>query len=95
MSLQIHSQWQTTQQFTQPSTDAERHEAFSSFAVDTAQRELPWLLPLLSEAGARIYVAPSMFCFQLPSQPGRWIEVPEVARLLAMVPWVAQDETQQ
>lgn len=95
MSLQIHSQWQSSQPIAQPSTDAERHEAFSTFAIDTAQRELPWLLPLLSEAGARIYVAPSVFFFQLPSQPGRWIEVPEVARFLAMVPWIVQDETQQ
>lgn len=93
--MQIYTQWHASQPIAQPTTDAERHEAFSSFAVDTAQREMPWLLPLLSEAGARIYVAPSMFCFQLPSQPGRWIEIPEVARLISMVPWISQDETQQ
>lgn len=93
--MQIFTRWRECQPITRPTTDAERHEAFSAYAVETLRRDMPWLLPLLNGAGVRVYVGQAMFFYQLPSQPGQWVEIPEASGLLSMVPWVEEDETPQ
>jgi hypothetical protein len=95
MTVQVLSRWLNQQPIPLPMTDAERHDVFATYAVNVANGQLPWLLPLLNEASATLYVGPSMFFFQLPSHPGKWHEVPEMARLIPMVPWVEQEETPQ
>lgn len=95
MSVQFLSKWQTQPPVAYPATDAERHEAFSKFAANMANLHLPWLMALLEQAGAHVYVAPGQFAFHLPSRPGQWFDVPEMARNLTMLPWVEQEETPQ
>ncbi len=95
MSVRILSKWQEQAPITYPTSDAERHEAFTKFAANVASSQIPWLLPLLDEANATVYVAPSLFIFHLGSRPGQWIEVPEVSRHIAMLPWAEREEVAQ
>lgn len=95
MTVQILSKWQEQRPTTYPANDAERHEAFTKFATNVATSQLPWLMPLLDEANATVYVSPSLFVFHLASRPGQWIEVPEVSRHIAMLPWAEREEVAQ
>lgn len=95
MTIRVLSKWLSQQPPAAPKTDAERHEAFAAYACNVASDNLPWLMPLLGEASATLYVGPSLFAFQLPSKGGHWYEVPELSRLIPMVPWVEQEETPQ
>lgn len=95
MTVHIASKWLNQQPAARPMTDAERHDAFSRHAISVADANLPWLMQLLREARGTLYIGPSIFFFQLPSRPGHWHEVPEMARLIPMVPWVEQEETPQ
>lgn len=95
MTVHIMSKWQQQAPTTYPANDAERHEAFTKFATNVASTQFPWLMPLLDEANATVYVSPSLFLFHLASRPGQWIEVPEVSRHIAMLPWVEREEVAQ
>lgn len=95
MSLHIMSQWQQKPVPAQPVTDEERHQVFSTFAVKQAQAEMPWLLPMLDELNATIYVSPRLFLFATPSNPGQWTEITQLSERIAMVPWAEAHETQQ
>lgn len=95
MSVQVLSVWMAQPAVTQPMTDEERHAVFSRFAVGVADAQMPWLLPLLEQAGATVYVAPSVFAFRLPSQPEQWHEITALSHHIAMVPWVEGTQTQQ
>ncbi len=95
MTVLVLSHWLNQQPTPLPTTDAERHDAFSKYAVNVANGQFPWLMPLLTEASATLYVGPSVFFFRLPSQPGQWHEVPEMSRLIPMVPWAEREETPQ
>ena len=93
--MQILSRWMTQAPVATPMTDAERHESFCKFAATMAHANMPWLMPLLEQAGATVYVAPGEFAFHLPSRPGQWFDVPEMARQITMLPWAEQEETTQ
>lgn len=95
MTVHFLSKWQTQTPVSYPATDAERHEAFSKFAANMANASMPWLLPLLEQAGATLYVGPGQFAFHLPARPGHWFDVPEMARQITMLPWAEQEETPQ
>lgn len=95
MSVQVLSHWQVQPKNAGPATDEERHAVFSRYATGMANIHMPWLMPLLDKADATLYVAPSVFAFQLPDGSGRWLDVPEMARLIPMVPWVDPTDTQQ
>lgn len=95
MTIRVLSKWVNQDPTPFPKTDAERHDAFATYAGNVAHANLPWLMPLLDAAGATLYVGPSMFFYQLASKPGDWTEVPEMSRLIPMVPWVEREETSQ
>ncbi|NCT97017.1 MAG: hypothetical protein GXD23_06570 [Comamonadaceae bacterium] len=95
MSIQIFSQWSNQPRTPAPMTDEERHAAFTEFAIRQAQMVLPWLLPLLNQANATLWVAPRFFSFRLPNNPDQWFEVPQIEPYIAMVPWAEPHETPQ
>lgn len=94
MSVQVLSRWMAQPVVTQPMTDEERHAVFSRFALGVADTQMPWLMPLLEQAGATVYVAPSVFAFRLPNTE-HWHEVASLSQHIAMVPWVEGPETKQ
>ncbi len=95
MTVHVLSQWFNQQPTPVPMTDVEKHEAFSTYAVNVVITQLPWLMPLLKASSATLYVGPSVFFYRLPSGDGQWHEIPEVGRLIPMVPWVEREETPQ
>lgn len=95
MSLQIHSHWSSKPAPATPLTDEQRHVVFSEFVVKQTQAVMPWLLPLLSQANATLWVAPRFFSFSLPSSPDQWFEVSQIEPHIAMVPWAEPYETPQ
>lgn len=78
-----------------PMTDEQRHLAFSEFVVKQTQAVMPWLLPLLNQANATVWVSPRFFSFSLPSNPQQWFEVTQMDAHIAMVPWAEAHETPQ
>lgn len=95
MTIQILSPWSSKPQVATPMTDEERHVAFSDFAIRQVQAVMPWLLPLLSQANATVWVGPRFFSFSLPGNPGQWYEVTQMDAHIAMVPWAEPNETPQ
>jgi hypothetical protein len=95
MSIRIYSPWNNKPKMAMPSTDEERHAAFIDFATKQVQAAMPWLLTLLDEANATLWIAPRRFSFSLPSNPDRWFEVSQVEPYIAMVPWAEPHETPQ
>ncbi len=95
MSIRIYTPWSNKPRMAIPSTDEERHTAFTDFATRQVQTAMPWLLPLLDEANATLWMAPRFFSFSLPSNPDRWFEVPQVEQYISMVPWAEPHETPQ
>jgi hypothetical protein len=95
MAVHIFSQWHQKATPVQPVSDADRHQLFATFAVEQAQAEMPWLIPLLEQVGATIYIGPGLFVFQTTSQPGQWNEVVQLSTRIGMVPWAEPSETKQ
>jgi len=95
MSFTVISKWQQQQPRPAPKTDAERHEAFVNYALTAVQTHMPWLVPLLDESSATVYVGPSIFAFQVRSKGAQWYEVPELSKYISMLPWAETDETPQ
>jgi hypothetical protein len=95
MGFQILSQWHQRATPVQPMSDADRHQLFATFAVSQAQTEMPWLMPLLDQLGATIYVGPGLFVFQTPDQPSQWHEVTQLSARIGMVPWAEPSELPQ
>jgi hypothetical protein len=94
MSIQVLTFWRNKPPVTTPTTDEERHVAFTEFAVNQVKASMPWLLPLLDEANATIYAGPRLFLFRTPNHP-EWVEVPQISECIAMVPWAEVNETPQ
>ena len=67
--------------------DPVAHEAFVNYAKAVAMEKRPFLLPFLDGARARILVGRGIFCFDLPGNRGKWLEIPDIAERLAMLPW--------
>lgn len=95
MTVRVLSKWLDQQPTHIPMTDAQRHEAFATHAVNVANGNFPWLMPLLDGASATLYVGPSVFAFHLPANAEKWHEIPEMSRLIPMVPWVEHEEVAQ
>lgn len=92
MSGFMHTKWSAAQQYTPPLTDEEKHARFAGFAQVATNSYAPWLLPLLDEARATVYVDVGKFLFILPSDPGHWHEIPELSALLTAVPWTEEGD---
>ena len=88
MAAKFTSQWSMREN--KSDEDYERHEAFIQFARETADRVAPWLCPLLDASDACVFASLGQFQFYLDQFPGQWFEIPEMAKLLTIEPWVAE-----
>jgi hypothetical protein len=87
----FHSEWSDPIGGIAP-PDLERHEAYVAYAKLLAAELRPHLLPFLAGVEARILVSPGIFSFDLPSARGAWIEIPELAECLRLLPWAEPNE---
>lgn len=94
MQAQFSTPW-VGYKATRPMTDEERHSLFCTHVREVAGIKMPWLFPLLDASAAAIYTQPGVFLFVLPSNPTTWHDVPEMANLIASLPWVDQDSKPQ
>lgn len=96
MALKIHTVWGAAgKPVMRPQSDEERDQLFAAFAGQVAEAHYPWMLPLLEAANVTVYASPNKFAYLSPQPPHSWIEIPEMGRLIGMVPWVDDTETLQ
>lgn len=88
--IAFFTEWNTPLHGAEP--DPERHAAYEALARDVANSAMPWLLPLLAECGAKVLAGPWIFSFALSSRPGVWLDVPEIADRLQLLPWAEATE---
>lgn len=89
--FEVYSEWSVS--LNGSPLDSEKHAAFERYARLVANDHQPWLFPLLESAGSKVLIAPRAFSFELPDAPGLWIDVPEMAGRLVLLPWVEAHET--
>jgi len=71
--------------------DPWKHETFVAYAKLIAADHSPYLLSFLAGCKARVLVGLRIFCFDLPFR-GKWIDVPQIAERLQLLPWAEPDE---
>ena len=91
--FEVHSEWSVS--LNGSPLDPEKHAAFERYARLVANDSQPWLFPLLESAGSKVLIAPRAFSFELPDAPGLWIDIPEMAGRLCLLPWVEAGEVAQ
>lgn len=72
--------------------DFDKHVAFTAFARGVVESSAPWLIPLLEASSAKVLFSVGSCGYLLPGIESEWIDIPEIARRLHMVPWVETDE---
>ncbi|WP_342620841.1 hypothetical protein [Rhodoferax sp. GW822-FHT02A01] len=95
MTAQMTTIWQSAKPKPKPTTDHERHELFMDFVNQTLVSKAPWLIHLLDSANATVVAGPGQFMFSTQVAEGVWHEVPEISKLIDMVPWAEDHETTQ
>lgn len=73
--------------------DLERHDAFCRFAMSVIEGAAPWLLPLFHASNAKVLLATNGCSYLLPGASSTWVEIPEVAGLIRLLPWAEPEET--
>ena len=91
MGLTLYTEWNTAL-LGGPDLDEGKHLAFSLYALDVLEAEMPDLLRFLHGAGARVLVGPEMFSFSMPADRGHWFPVEKMATRLKILPWVEAQE---
>lgn len=92
MGLTVYTEWNTAL-LGGPDLDEAKHLAFSLYALDVLETEMPDLLRFLDGAEARVLVGPEFFTFTMPGDRGHWIPVEKLAERLKVIPWVEAQET--
>lgn len=90
MTASVFTPWASQKPPCEPLSDEERHALFAKHVREVADHKLPYLFPLLDVCHASIYTQPGTFMFSI-GYPARWYEVPELAHVIAAVPWTEQD----
>ena len=91
MGLSVYTEWNTAL-LGGPDLDEAKHLAFSLYALDVLEAEMPDLLRFLDGAGARVLVGPEVFCFSVPGDRKKWIPVEKMATRLKILPWAEAQE---
>lgn len=89
--FEVYSEWSVS--LNGSPLDPERHAAFEHYARQVAADHLPWVFPLLEASGSKVLISLRSFSFELPDAPGLWIEIPEMASQLQLLPWAEVDQT--
>lgn len=71
--------------------DIEKHRAYQKHMAAAMLDRLPWLSPLLDMAGATLYVAPGMCCYQLRTD-ATLHEIPDLLPYSELLPWVTEQD---
>lgn len=95
MTIEIGTVWQPVRKVPKPKTDQERHDLFMAYVSRTLVENAPWLVHLLDAANAVVMAGPGEFTFSTQVAEGIWHEIPELSKLIAMKPWVEDDEITQ
>jgi hypothetical protein len=65
------------------------------FVNQTLVEKAPWLLHLLDAASATVVAGPGQFMFSTQLADGVWQEIPEISKLIGMVPWAEDQDIEQ
>lgn len=95
MTANVITKWSAAQMVQHELTEEQKHNIFSGYARVVANSYMPWLFPLLDEAGATVYAEPGRFLFFFESDPANWHTVPELGALISMTPWPEPQEVVQ
>lgn len=66
-----------------------------TFVNHTLVSKTPWLIPLLDAANATVLAGPGQFLYSTQVAEGVWHEVPEISKLIGLVPWAEDNEVTQ
>lgn len=90
MALDVRTEWNTPIDGSEP--DLAKHEAFADFALSLIRQESPWLYRFLDGTNAQLLVGVGIFAFSMPSTPGIWFDVDQMAEHINLLPWAEPHE---
>lgn len=92
MPITVATQW-SNPVFAGDCMDPDRHERFATYALEVTREAMPDLYSFLDASGATVIAGPCMFSFSTPAAAGAWLDVPDMAARLNLLPWVDPHET--
>lgn len=90
MTCTLHTEWSDPVD-PRDEIDTERHEIYAAFALDVVEKALPSLLSFLDATDAKVLAGTHFFSYS--TSPGEWVDVPEIAGRLNLLPWAEPHET--
>jgi hypothetical protein len=77
----------------EPIPDPDKHAAYVEHIKNTLSAGCPWLLALLESSGATVIVSPGVFKVMFLHRLGVPFEIPELAAITHLTPWLEPHET--